>query len=109
MSLPVARCEFEAAFSAPEQIATIGSGERAQGRPDAGFNPALRTLVITPDLDLKIRKALKRAARRLAFRALLRYLRFQIEYLALKSRLAVLRVLRKFAGKLAELPFDRHF
>ena len=50
------------------------------------------------DLDLKIRKALRREARRIAFRLLLRRPRLEIEYLLLKLRYLSLRIVRRLTG-----------
>ena len=46
---------------------------RIERRTPALFNPATGTRVITPELDRKIRKALRSAARRIAFHLYLRY------------------------------------
>lgn len=49
-------------------------------------NPTFGTSEITPERRLKIEKALRRAARGIAFRFYLSYLRFQIVHFVLKYR-----------------------
>lgn len=46
------------------------------------------------DKHLKLAKALKRAARRIAFRLYLRYLLYEIHFFALKMRLSLVKVRR---------------
>ncbi|MDE2005239.1 MAG: hypothetical protein KGI51_01630 [Rhodospirillales bacterium] len=53
-------------------------------------------MIVPPDLDLEIRKALHRAARRIALRLFLCSLVFKAQYLALQARYALLRGRRKF-------------
>lgn len=67
------------------------------------------TLIITPDRDLEIRKALLREASRIAFRARLRQPLFEIKYLALKARYAFLKLRRDFLRSAAKLISRRHW
>jgi hypothetical protein len=48
------------------------AADRRKGASRFVFDPATGALVVDPNLDLKIRKALTRAARRIAFRQQLR-------------------------------------
>jgi hypothetical protein len=96
-----------AAGSAAKRILGIRPRDAVQGRSGFTFDPATGALKISPDLDRKIRKTLRRAARRITFRLLLRQPRFEIEHLALKVRHAGLRLFRELAGDLSK-PSIRH-
>ncbi len=66
-------------------------------------NPATGTLVVDPDLDWKVRRALTREVRFIKFRLLQDRLDLKIEYLALKARCLLLRlrgVISHFFSKL---------
>src|ERR1700755_863410 len=60
-------------------------------RADTAFNRANGALEISPDLDLKIRKALQRQVRRMKFRLYLSLLRLYFTKFALQIRGAILR------------------
>jgi hypothetical protein len=81
-----------------------------QDRTRFTFDPATGALVVTPELDRKIRKALKRAARSIAFRLCLSYPRIylnlsllKVRKLFIKGRIARLHILRFLAGDLLKL------
>ena len=57
-------------------------------------DPAAGALPPCSDKHLKLAKALKRAARRIAFRLYVQYLFFELQLFALKSRLALVKALR---------------
>jgi hypothetical protein len=68
----------------------------------------MRALVISPNLDLKIRKALRREARRIALRLLLRQSHFEVRYLLFKLRCESLRVFSRFLSGASKFAFRRH-
>jgi hypothetical protein len=70
-------------------------------------NPTIGTLVISPDLDLKIRKALTRAARQIAFRQQLRLPGLYLIYFVLEARRMMLLMRRQAAGYVGYLGFNR--
>ena len=72
------------------------------------FDPTTGALIITPDRDLKIRKALRREARRIAFGLRLRKPLFEIKYFVLKARYAFLKLRRNVARDAAKLISRRH-
>lgn len=75
----------------------IGGGvvtDRGQRRSRFTFDPTTGALVVSPDLDLKIRKALSREVRRIKVSLFLRQFRLKIEYLTLKARCTLLRMRR---------------
>lgn len=96
------------ASPASEQVVSGITGERPNGRMNPLANPAERALIISPDLDLKIRKALRREARRIAFRLRIRQPFFEISYLALKLRYASLRIIGRLAGSASKFALRRH-
>src|SRR6266404_1703068 len=96
-----------AAGPAAKRILGIRSRNAVQGRSSFTFDPATGTLKVSPDLGRKICKTLRREARRITFRLLLRQPRFEIEYLALKVRHTGLRLLRDLTSNLSK-PSIRH-
>jgi hypothetical protein len=98
----------ESANPALEDVVGGVAGNTAQGRPRPMLDPATGTRVISPERDRQIQKALRRAARHIAFRLFLRYPRLQFEYLALKLRYAVLRLRRYLAGGAFKRFFGGH-
>ena len=102
MSAPNPDREIIPTFAASKEILVPRAApDRGQGSLRFTFDPTTGALIVSPDLDLKIRKSLTRAARQIAFRLFLRRCRFEVEYLALKMRYARLRLLRYLAGKLS--------
>jgi hypothetical protein len=91
------------AETTPQEIAVPSSGNGAQRGLSPTLNPA-----IDSDRDLKIRQALRRASRRIAFRFLLRQPRFEVEYLFLKLRYPTLRIVRRFSGNLPKFLISGH-
>jgi hypothetical protein len=97
---------------------TIAASEKVLGvcpAPDRGqrrslfqHDPATGTLIVSPDLDLKIRKALMAEAKRIQHGLFLRYLRLQVEKLALQSRSALLILIIKLRGVFVKLLPNRH-
>ena len=60
------------------------------------LDPAVRTLVVSPEFDLKVRKSLKRIVGKIHRRLLLRYFIFKFGYFLLKIRLFGVRILSRF-------------
>jgi hypothetical protein len=101
--------EGRIAVVAPEKVFGVGpASDRPQRRSLFQHDPATGALVVRPDLDLKIRKALMAEAKRIQHGLLLRYLRLQIAKFALQSRAALLILLSKLGGVFAKLLHDRH-
>jgi len=100
--------KFVSACTAAKEIVLGIAGNRRQVRSRFVFDPATGALIVSPELDFKIRKSLRRAARRIARRARLRQLRFEIKYSALKVRLSALYRLRNLRRVLLKLSFGRH-
>jgi hypothetical protein len=87
--------QYILAFRAFESIATVvGSADSAKIRMHALLNPAPWALIMAVDNDLHIRRAIRRAANRIAFRMKLRRPLFEIKYFLIKRRLAVLKMRR---------------
>jgi hypothetical protein len=91
------------AQGAPEYIVSRLAGNGGDGRPLAFFDPTPGTKVITPDLDRKIRKALRRAARQIALRLFFRSLLLKPSNFAVELRYARLKAIRYFYGCLLKL------
>lgn len=84
------------AVTAPEDIVGSAARRGLKRTPQTAFDPASGALYITPERDLEIRKAVRRAARKIAFRLYLLSLRLHFRYLTLKARCACLKILRDF-------------
>lgn len=69
---------------------------------DAALNPAMGTLVFSPDQDLIIRKTLMREFSRIKRRLFIRRFFLQLDYLASKGRCSVLRGFGYLFGYLGE-------
>jgi hypothetical protein len=91
-----------------EKIFSVIAGDRRKGASRFAFDPATGTLIITPELDRKIRKALGRAARRVAFRLKVRRELFRFQLFAAQTLCFVLKVSGDLCGYLANLAFNRH-
>ena len=79
-----------------------------EGRSAFMFDPATRTLVVRPEADAVISKALRREACRIAFRLRLRQPLIEIRYLLLKLRYAILRLRRYLARNAPKFIFRGH-
>jgi hypothetical protein len=93
----------------PEKIFPTGSA--ADGRKNRlrfVFDPATGALIVSPDLDLKIRKAIMGEARRLTYRLYFLQARLYPELLWLKCRRMTLQARRYFFGYFQNLRPDRH-
>jgi hypothetical protein len=82
---------------------TVATPDGVQSTFDAAHDPAFGALEISPDLDLKIRKALTRAARQIAFRQQLRLPLFYFVYLTLEVRRLMLLAKGYALGQIGEL------
>jgi hypothetical protein len=65
------------------------------------LDPASGALIVSPDLDLKIRKALRNEARRIAYRLYFAQAVLYPEFLWLKCKCALLNLASDFGGKLS--------
>ena len=88
--------KFLAADTTPEAVFPRASAKGLQRRSRFTFDPATGALIVTPDLDREIRKAIMRTVRRLKFRLYLRSARLQ----AIKLKLKIIRALLHFVGYL---------
>ena len=79
-------------------LIVTSSASRAQGRSNPALDPAMGTLVVSPDHDMKIRKAIIREVRLIKRRLLFRRLFLQFDYLSAQGRGAVLRGLSYLLG-----------
>ncbi len=94
---------------ASKQISTAGaSPDRPDFRLATTFDPAARTLEMSPDLKLKARKAISRELRNIKLRLYLSLLFLQIEKFSLEVRCGSLRILRNIARNLPKLILYRH-
>jgi hypothetical protein len=91
------------AQGASEYIVSRLAGDRDDGRPLAFFDPTSGTKVITPDLDRKIRKALRRAARQIALHLFFRSLLLKPGHFVVELRYARLKATRYLYGCLLKL------
>ena len=96
------------AQAAMQKILPSIAGSRIERRTPALFNPATGTKVITPELDGKIRKALRSAARRIAFHLYLRYVFLSLCKLAVEIKQVRLHASRYFVRCLQNLVADGH-
>jgi hypothetical protein len=86
--------ELQGANGAAKRVLSPpAAANRTQSRLDSVQNPALGALVVAPDHDLIIRKAIMREVRRIKLRLFLRKLSLQIAYFALKARRSALLAL----------------
>jgi hypothetical protein len=83
------------------------AADRIKDAVHAKFDPTSGALIISPDLDLKIRKALTRAARQIALRQQLCLPILYFRYLALEVRRVVLLMQRKAAGYVSYFALNR--
>jgi hypothetical protein len=105
------KSDFEglAACSAAEEVDIANIARYGpEGRSAFMFDPATRTLIVRPEADLIICKALRREARRIAFRLRLRQPLFEIQYLTLKVRYAILRLRCYLARNAPKFIFRSH-
>ena len=82
---------------------SVGTRDWLEGGHAASSHPTIGAQVIGPVLDRKICKALKRSARKIAFRLFLRFLLLDLGYLSIKVRYAFLRSARDFIRLLSEV------
>lgn len=101
--------DFMPAGAATEKVLTISpSANRRESRSRFTFDPATGALIVSPDLDAKICKALRRDARRFQLSLFFRRFRLEGSYLTLQTRLALLRVDSKLFRNFANFRFRRH-
>lgn len=86
-------------------IAAVAGGGIERGAESA-FNPTSRTIVVGSERDLKIRKALWREARRLAFRLQIRSVLLRFQIFAVQSRCLRLKMHRDFSRRIHNFRFD---
>lgn len=79
-------------------VGVIDRRDGAKTRSSFVTDPATGTLVLRPDLGLKLEKTLRREARHLAFRLYLQLLPLYFLQLQLKCRYSMLRVGRSVFG-----------
>ena len=89
-------------------VGSPSAGHRVHRRLFSANDPAAKTRGIAPDLDQRLERALRRAARNIALRLLLRQPLIEIEYLLLKGRYSLLRLRRHFTGSLFQRFFQGH-
>jgi hypothetical protein len=107
--MPSKHDSYVVPVAASEEILVASAAAyRSERRSSPAFDPAMGTLVVSPDHDLKIRNALRREKRCVAFRLLLRQPRLEVEYLLLKMHHAALRLRRRFMSKLSKLLVGSH-
>ena len=100
--------EFKLAQAATQKILPSIAGNRIERRTPALFNPATGAKVITPKLDKKIRKALRSAARRIAFLLYLRDVFLSLCKLAVEIKQVRLHASRYFVRCLQNLIAGGH-
>jgi hypothetical protein len=100
--------QFETAIPTFKDVASGGALDGAHRRLLAVDDPATGTCVISPELDRKIQKALKRAARGIAFRLLLRLPLLEFECYLLKLRYVTLDFRRYPVRSAFKRFFDGH-
>src|SRR5579862_5811459 len=78
-----------AASTTPQNVVLVFTGNRRQERARLSFDPASRTLIVPPDLDLKIRKALVREVGKIKLCLRIHRARLRLKILLLKARCVV--------------------
>jgi len=106
VSLSWYRKPFVAFVAAKKFLRFRATPNSTKTRSNFTFDPATGALVITPNLDLVIRKALMRV-RRIKFRLFLRRRFLQVEYLTLQARSSALHAIGYFLSILTE-SFFKH-
>jgi hypothetical protein len=96
------------AFLAFEKILSVIPRNRRKDASRFSFDPTTGALIISPELDRKICKALSRAARRIAFRLKVRSELFRFQLFAAQMRCLVLKASGDLYGYLANLAVNRH-
>ena len=87
---------------APKEILSISAASNGAKRGSKiTTDPTMGALVVAPEYDLKIRKAIWREIGRIKRRLFLSRFRLKIEYLTLKMRCALLHLLNRLAGHLS--------
>jgi hypothetical protein len=100
--------DFKLTERTAEQVIAGLARDRFDGRPFALLNPTAGTKIITPGLDRKIRKALRRAAYRITFFLYLRLPILYVRKLALEVRKSRNHAMRYFLGHLAKFVEQSH-
>jgi len=86
--------QFKTARAARKDILpAVSAGARKKSGSDFSFDPASGALVVVPDYDFKIRKALQREVRILKRALLFRYFCLQLDYLAFEMRCASAKII----------------
>ena len=85
----------------PEKVVSVGAApDRNQGRFRFTFDPATGALVVSPDLDMKIRQAILGEARRVKYRLYLSLPLLHLEKLWLECASLSLKAVSNFRGYL---------
>jgi hypothetical protein len=101
---------FVRAQGAPKDIVTCFAGDGIEGGHLSFVNPTGGTKVISPVLDRKICRSLKRAVGLRSVSLYFLLLLLDLRYLAIKIRYARSRLLRNFIGSFAQMIENaRHF
>ena len=96
----LAKQDFDlvATFPAPHEVSAVGApASGVHSRSRFVFDPATGALIVSPELDLKIRRALGREVSRIKRRLFVSRLLLKFNYFALKARLSIACRLHKFS------------
>jgi hypothetical protein len=91
-----------------ENIVACVARVRSERRGVAAFDPTSGALIVSPDLDLKIRRSLEREVRRLKFGLFLQCDLCRFEVFFAKVRCALLRVRGYLVGYSGQFAFEGH-